>query len=298
MKRRSTLLLFLMIIGCLPAQPVLQHTDLPAGTLTLNAYTITSVGTSDPTLNGENVTWDLSSATVALAGTATISPATATPFAAQFPAADRAFTYDLFGAQQIHNYHRAAANTFELVASNVPQATEIYTDHKQLLRFPFHFGTSTTDTYQKEGEPEQMVIWTYTGYGTLITSMGTIPNVVKITSSDGELIFWNTVPLYPLVIISSTMSVAHLPQPLNGVDEEVGSNISIHPNPAEDHLIINGHPAGARYVITDIVGREHASGRSNETGYTMLEIQHLATGKYQLHIQSTERWYVLPFMKR
>ncbi|MDQ3100690.1 MAG: hypothetical protein M3R08_04840, partial [Bacteroidota bacterium] len=188
---RTTLVLLSTITSVIGiCQPVLEQSDLPTNTLSLPMLMVVDAGTSDPTPNGAAVTWDFSSAQLDVIGTVIIGPADQTPYAVDYPTANWASTNDFFGLGQNFTYYRSNATGFELIANGVPDNVNAYSDPKQLLQFPFSYQNMFSDTYQHVGEEVQNVTWTYAGYGTVITEIGTFQNVVKTVSSQAEIIFW------------------------------------------------------------------------------------------------------------
>ncbi len=291
---RNITSIFLLFTLSTMAQPVIVQTDLPSGTISLQMLYVTDNGTSDPTLNGADITWDFTSATLQPAGTAFFGPADLTPYAATYPDADRAMTFDLFGLGQAYNYFRSTATDFEMIAEGVPDVAVHYTDPKKFIQFPFEYQDIFSDPYTVDGVTNN-VVWQYLGYGTVITELGTVNNVVKAVSSDNEIVFWNTQPLYPLISIVSG-SVLVLTE--GGVGMEEGSattGIVVYPNPAQDRIRVIGAEQGDRYELSDMLGRSVLAGSVN--GILELSIGDLPAGNYDLRIANADRSEVVKVVR-
>src|SRR5262245_40258451 len=86
MMRLSSAIAFCGLSATLAAQPVMQYSNVPVMQL-YEWYIVTNPGTSDPTPIGPNATWNFSTATLQLAGNATLKSTTGTSYASQYPAA-------------------------------------------------------------------------------------------------------------------------------------------------------------------------------------------------------------------
>ena len=268
------------------AQPVIDQSDLPSGSISLQMLFVTDAGSSDPTPNGANITWDFTSATLQPAGTAFFGAANLTPFSATYPEANWAMTFDLFGLGQAYNYFRSTATEFEMIAEGVPDDAVHYTDPKKFIQFPFEYQDIFSDAYTADGTTAN-VVWQYMGYGTVVSDLGTVNNVVKAVSSDNEIVFWNTQPLFPLISIVDGSTLV-LSEGGVGIDEGIATtSIVVYPNPSHDLLLVKGVGNGDRYELTDMIGRSLRSGVVH--GPLQLSIGDLPSGNYNLHIATAER---------
>lgn len=286
----------LLLAGAAVAQPVIQQSDLPSGSISLQMIFVTDNGSSDPTPNGANITWDLTSATLEPAGTAFFGPANLTPFAATYPEANWAMTFDLFGLGQAYNYFRSTASEFELIAEGVPVDAVHYSDPKKFIQFPFEYQDIFSDTYTANGV-DSNVVWQYTAYGTVLSDLGTVNNVVKAVSSDSEIVFWNTQPLYPFISIVNG-SIIVLTEDGVGIDEATTTtSLVVHPNPANDLIHVRGVERGDRYELSDALGRSIRSGIVGSDAMLTLSIADLSSGNYNLRISNSDRNEVLKVIR-
>lgn len=77
---KKTLLILSLIFSLNAiAQPFLQSSSIQTD-LSFEVYQVTSPGSSNPFLAGAGITWDFTSATVQLMGTANIVSASASPY--------------------------------------------------------------------------------------------------------------------------------------------------------------------------------------------------------------------------
>jgi hypothetical protein len=127
----------------------------------------------------------------------------------------------------------------EVVANDVPSATNNYTDPKRILQFPMSLGQSLTDSYVDMDGPSS-VTWAYTGHGTAITPLGTFTDLAKVVSTEDDLLLWNTTPLYPLVIDNGSTVLVFAPS--NVGIEGIGARaaVQVYPNPCTDRLVVEG----------------------------------------------------------
>ncbi|MBK7113773.1 MAG: hypothetical protein IPH60_15185 [Flavobacteriales bacterium] len=160
--------------------------------------------------DGANQTWDLSTITVQPVGTLDFIAASATPFAANYPTANWVWAQSLTGEGTDYVYLSITSSGIEVVANDVPSATNNYTDPKHILQFPMSLGQSLTDSYTDMDGPSS-VTWSYTGHGTAITPLGTFADLAKVVSTEDDLLLWNTTPLYPLVIDNGSTVLVFAP---------------------------------------------------------------------------------------
>ncbi|HRH70796.1 MAG TPA: hypothetical protein PLB89_14940, partial [Flavobacteriales bacterium] len=168
---RPSLLPFLFAPICSIAQPVLQYGNLQ---LLGNTYTIDAVtdpGESNPELDGEDVTWDFSTATTSEVAAAAFIPPVGTPYAASFPTANLCFRLDL-GGDFRYSYYFLSPSGLDMLAEDLgtPDAVQ-YTDPKTVLQFPFTYGTSYVDEFAYEGT-DYSVTRACTGHGTVVLPSG------------------------------------------------------------------------------------------------------------------------------
>ena len=281
-KRYTTLFLcFALAAPIIIAQPVIDHTALPTGSYSTQFYVVTQPGTTNIADNGANIQWDLTSATLQLAGSSVLGPASQTPYASQFPAANWCFSQDLFGFAQYYAYFTGSNSALEIVGDGLPDDPETYSDAKKILQFPLSYNGSFTDTYTNSSGTSS-VTWYYMGYGTAISDLGTHTDLVKMVSSEGDFILWHTQPLHPFVIYDGSNVRVFVEGPTS-IDEMTGDGIGLYPNPADDQIMISGSLNGP-YVINDITGRVVARGRLVHASARSIDISELVPGTYHLTI--------------
>ncbi len=279
MKQSLTLCALLTLSG-LHAQVSIDYSDLSATGVALDMYIVTDPGTSSPPSDGINQTWDVSSVTVQPLGTLNFTAAANTPFAANYPTANWAWAQTVTGVGTDHIYLNIGTTGIEVLATDVPSSTNNYTDPKRIMQFPMTYGQNFTDTYADMDGPGT-VTWSYTGHGTLITPLGSIPDLAKVVSTEDDLLLWNTTPLYPVVIDDGTTVLFFTPSDVGIGDLNAGSAVQVYPNPCTDQLVVDGVER-ATWQITDLQGRVLETGVFNSTGLQPLDASGLASGAYVL----------------
>ena len=295
MKQITTLTCMLGVAG-LVAQPTIQFSDVPTGATTLSVYSMTDPGTVQEPSTGANQTWDFSSAQFALAGTAVLGTAVGTPYASAYPTANWTWVISPTVGAADYLYLASDASGMENVATHVPSAPNVYSDHQKIMQFPFAFGTSFTDAFASPDHTGTDT-WTYEGHGTLITSEGTFTNQLKLKSSDDDMVIWNASPLYPRVIANSSGVTLFGPS-TTGVAETEASHLSVFPIPATTSLNILGINGTAQWSIMDLQGRMILSGRTLAGQEAPLDITPLVTGEYLLSVQEATGRRVVRFQKQ
>lgn len=270
-----------LLHATLLAQPTIQHPGAPVGTSTFDVHVATDPG-AFTLIPGAAQTWNALGVQLVLAGTATLGPATG-PHAATYPEADRLLhtTAPLLGVDD-HTFLRTTATALSIVAAHVPADPDVYTDHQDLLRFPLAYQDAFTDTYQY-AQPNQ-VTWTYSGYGTLITSVGIYSNLALLTADDGEFILWHTQPLFPLVVSEGNGFLLLDPASNVGVASHPASDPGLFPNPTAGPMhVVNAHGAG-HWRVVDLLGRTALPGGTITTDAFDVPTERLAPGGYVLEM--------------
>lgn len=297
MLRNATLLLASCIAAVtLDAQVTLTYGDLSPTGVQTNIYLLASGGPTAPPSDGTDQTWDLSAATWQPVGTMHFRPAAGTPYAATYPQANWAWEINLGGLGTTYTYLQIDNSGMYVVADGVPMDTEVYTDTKKVLQFPMSYGTAFSDVYVSGGGPVN-VNWSYSGHGTLLSSLGTYPDLAKVGSDEDDILFWNKTPLYPLVLASSDGVRAFVDAAV-GVSEVNGGRTTLaYPNPCTTQLMVDGMDA-APWRITDINGRLVQAGSFPLTGVQTIDVAALDAGSYLFLSDATAGTQVLRFSKQ
>lgn len=145
--------------------------------------------------------------------------------------------------------------------------------------YPFHYLDVAVDTYQTTTSGPQVETLTYDGYGTLVTSIYTYYNVIRVKEdyggADYHYAWYTTNPLQLVMDYSNSgnnyVFIAATPPP-TAVSEVSPSKITaqIFPNPSRGGLVLVLNAAGlgdASLLLTDATGRivKQAAVNSNET---------------------------------
>lgn len=287
-------------LGCLLLAPLAAQT-IQYGNLSpfgVQATMYLQTGSTPLQLsNGANQTWNLAALPIQQAGTLSFVTATGTPYAATYPNANWVWHQDAGSLANVYQYLRVTSTGIELVARNVPTTAVAYSDPLKVVAFPMSYGDSYTDSYVNTGGSNTLT-WTYSGHGTLTTSMGTFPNLAKLTSTDGDTVLWNLDPVYP-VMIKDGSSVTFYKQTNVGVNEQAGTLVQAWPNPCSDELVLAHAAPGSQWQVMDMQGRILRSGLLASAGNLMqLDVRGLAGGNYLLALRNGLERQQVRFVKQ
>jgi hypothetical protein len=236
-------------------------------------------GTSEPT-DGADQDWQYGAMTWLLGGTAVFGPASATPYAGDYPTANVAWTLQPSLGAPEYQYSVVSTTSFEVIASEVPAATNVYTDHERLLQFPLSLGGSFTDSYASPAHTGTET-WTFTGYGTFTTTEGSFTDQIKMKSSNGDLILWNASPIYPRYLASGS-NVFLFVASANGISDPGGDgHTPLFPSPCANELTVEKLGPGP-WRITDVTGRTVLSGSGDGSAVQHINVSALPSGTYLL----------------
>lgn len=291
--RLSSYLLVLLPIAAV-AQPVIQGpTQLPQVGYTSPVSIGAAIAPGGP---GANQTWDFRTLMLLTIGTQTVVAPSSTPYAATYPQANYAFTIT---APQgtVYFLIKLSSDRLEQVAGGSggsPTLENDYTPNLQsLLKFPFSFGESFTDTYQKVGDTENTITVTYDAYGTLMLPSVTYTNVVRTENrfEDGSDYTWWTVdPLIPVLTYDhNNNTVTVFSGGAAGVEQSADEAIRVFPNPARARATVM-LPAerlskGTTLRLVDARG-EIVREVAIEAPESVIELEGLAGGSYVYEISN------------
>lgn len=276
---RTLTLPTLFIATLAHAQPTLTAGLLPSGTFTDRLYLVTSQGQAELPTPGAGQVWDLSTATLLDIGTFTHRPAAGTPYAGTYAQADIAWHMEM-GAFGTNYTYLDLGTHLDMVATDVPEEPNVYTDLLRVLQFPLNFGSSFSDTWAGTAG-SGTVTWTYAGHGTAVTPVGSFSDVVLLVNDGGEVALWRTSPLVPLLLVRDGFILAVGPAANVGVAEIAGSRLQVHPVPCHDQLLVQA-TAAAPWHIVDLQGRTVREGRFNGAGANTVDTDALLPGAYVL----------------
>ncbi|MCB0757169.1 MAG: T9SS type A sorting domain-containing protein [Flavobacteriales bacterium] len=279
----------------LSAQHTIGQSDLSPFGVQTDMHLLSAPATLPALSDGNNQTWDLSSITLQAVGTLNFTPASGTPYAATYPTANWAWAQIITGVGANYTYLDISATGINILARDVPSDPDNYTDPVQVMKFPLALGEAYTDSYS-HSTGSSTATWTYTGAGTLITPLGTFMNVAKVQNNEGDLLLWNTAPLYP-ILIDDGDNVLVFAQNNVGVSEHQRSPVGTYPNPCRDRLTVDGAVAGSSWRIVDTQGRTLGIGTVGVTGDQQVDVSGLAPGSHVLVLNDHARFHCVRFMK-
>jgi len=246
---------------------------------------------------GANQTWDWSTATEESSATGDVISPAGTAYAASYPTATSCFEdaggsieYDLGNSSGLYRLGIQSPN---------PPFSSIYDNSMQLLKYPFSYNGTYTDTYHSNivgnGFPGTLagtVTVTADGWGTLITPAGTFTNVLRVhahmtetydygalgtTDQDfDQYSYFKSNVHYPLAEMvsglsgGSPFSNASWSSSSVGIEEASAAfyKLSVYPNPASTNAEITytlDKSSEVSIEITDVTGRVVQSFDAAET---------------------------------
>jgi hypothetical protein len=285
MKTISTLLLSILFSNLLVAQPVLDSMNIILGS-TFNIYSLSNVNTGNIANNGADATWDLSSSTATLAGTAELLAMSATPYELQYPEANFAIKITPTGSTAMYSLFNLTASILEEVANNVGSPSPVsFTNARTALVFPFTFTLLDSDTYQKSGQGQKTTTNHYDSYGTFMANGVTVTNVVRneiIDDGNTSYNFWTSSPVAPLFQASSNGYIFWQSTSSVGVMENSSNALfDVYPNPATNQLTIVNKAKISLIEIYNIEGMLELS-----TQKSVIDVSGLAAGVYFIRAHS------------
>jgi hypothetical protein len=240
--KRSLLLASLAISLQAFSQPVIADgSNIPSpGLAAPVSFGTPTAGIGSP---GANQTWDFSLIPVTSVGTLnTIDPATST-FAASFPTAD--YAYELSGT---YSYFALSASQMEVLAFSItsPGTGNDFTPNpRTILKFPFSYNDSQSDTWQIVSGSTNNVTITYDGYGTLFTPSAIYTNVVRVKEDYGstvDYVWYITNPLMAVLHYKASSDKLYFTNAtqITGIADQNSAqpSASLYPNPAKDNLTL------------------------------------------------------------
>lgn len=242
------------------AQPViLNGSNIPAAGLSVPVSMATPTsGVGNP---GASQTWDFSSLSFTPIGTVAIITPSSSPIGSSFSSANHC--QSLVG-QNSYNFFSVLTNKMECLGYNIstPGSGNDYTPNpRTILKFPFNYLDTETDTWQKVGGSVSNVTLTYDGYGTLITPTATYTNVVRIKEDYGNSAVdyqWYTLnPLMGVMINDhNTNRLYFMGVTATSVFEQNHqvTTVNIYPNPASNKITVNSSTKINAIEIYNLLG--------------------------------------------
>lgn len=264
------------------AQPTLQYANVNLIGKTFPVHLVTDPGSADPLTDGAGIIWDFSSITLQMnVGSVTFVDPAGTPYASSYPTANLAQVVTSIEGTS-YDYFALEATQLDMLAEGVGSTDpRVYTGPKTPLQFPLAYQGFFVDNYT-EGGSSSTVTRAYSAYGTVILPTGTFTNVVKVTSSSGNIDFYHSDPLEPLGHIESDGAVIVYGDATVGI-ADLGQMpaLGAMPNPTADQVQVTGLGSGAHWQLMDLQGRVLRSG-VHRSGPLQLHLADLAGGPYAL----------------
>lgn len=287
-----------MLQGPLCAQPVIDHAGLASFGLRAAMYTLADPAQLPAVSDGADQTWDLTGIALQHLGSLHFRPAAGTAYSEVFPDANWAYEQTFDGLGVLFQYMRINDGSIQIFGRNIPYNPVVYYQPSTVLRFPLAFNEAFTDTYLNEGGPNTRT-WTYSGHGTILSSLGTFTNVAKVGNSSGDIILWNLDPLYPIFYLEEGRTYVFKLTAVDtgtGVEEQGEAAVRTWPNPCRERLSIGPARPGSRWQMKDLQGRLLLGGLA-DAGELNIDVRGLASGSYVLLLADGGRQLHLPFVK-
>lgn len=262
------------------AQPTIEYSDVSPSGLSSDLYLLTDPSELTAITDGAAQDWDLGSASLVQVGSMHFTPSAGTPYANDYPQANWAWVESTpLGTD--HVYLDISAAQVDIWAMSVPSDPNVYTNPSKIMAFPLDHGDSFGDSYT-DSNGSSDIVWSYAGYGTLTLSAGVFTDIVKMTSDEGDLILWNTAPLYPVLYYEGSGAVLVFAQNDAGVAEAPVRALRTAPNPCSDMLVVRDAAPASRWSIMDAQGRLVRQGRWSTIADGRVPVADLTAGTYLL----------------
>ena len=178
---------FLLIIGIAALSTVHAQPSLTGSSINPvvgDVYVMENTNYVNPGNPGANQTWDLTAAVISSASSWNVVTPSSTPYAASFPGSNIAMS----DGNGNYVYYNTSASAWQNIGTHVTTpATLYYADPEDLLRYPFTYNDSYSDTWNttftSAGFPfyrTGVTTITADGYGTLMLPTGNITDVLRI----------------------------------------------------------------------------------------------------------------------
>lgn len=273
-----------LVLSSLSAQVNIQYSALSTFGVQADMHQMTAPAALPTLSDGNNQTWDLSGVTLQNVGTLNFNTSAGTPYASIYPSANWVWAQNVTGIGTSYTYLTISSSGIDMVARNVPFHTLDYSDPTGVIRFPMAYGETFSDPYVSTSGSDT-VSWTYSGYGTVLTPLGTYTNVAKLVSNEGDLLLWNTNPLYPILIDDGDNTLFFI-QTNVGIAEQGNTAMRTYPDPCHDRITVVDVAAGSTWRIVDGQGRQVSTGSINLVADQQIEVGSLAAGRYVLVVNN------------
>ncbi|MBL7940225.1 MAG: T9SS type A sorting domain-containing protein [Flavobacteriales bacterium] len=292
---RSLLIPVLAMAHVASAQPPVLYSSMPQ---TATTYLLLH-GDSDYASDFLSVAnyWDIPEEALTTPGTAYWGPSAGSAYDDEFPNANWLLKTPN-GSTNRYRYYAVSPGEIMLVGEVVFGNISIYTIPRSILFFPMYLNYQSFGGYQIEGQPVSSYFYSYASYGDLYLGQWSFSDVIRIIDYD-HLTFWNSDPLYPIVMMDTEDApfdwVAMLPGQV-GMDDPGHGTLSFtpYPNPSSGLVHVDRLPSEVSYSVIDPVGRVVLTGtRSND----LIDLGSLPAGSYQLLLNSPVSTRAVPLMK-
>ena len=297
--KKSLLLAFAFISCSVIAQPSITSTSFNSysdvGALYFASSTTIGFGSA-----GANQTWDFSSLVLTNDGNYSGVSVDSAPYSNEFANANFFVKNTYVGFEDIYDIFTINSAKLDILGSTTDIGTsEIYTNPRTVFVFPFNYTNSFSDTYQILGESLIDTTITYDGYGTLITSFGTYPNVVRIKTVEGDSVFytWAIANPYKEIVFASTGDTGETyfgvknNSNLDTAFNQTANKFTIAPNPFSTDFNINfSNDLQGTYSLNvyDLLGNAIIRNHKIEGSSANISFPEVASGLYLMTISDDQ----------
>lgn len=316
-------LLFVIMACCLlinnsiiAQAPILTNVNPAIG----GSYTYNGIGSyTDPGSSGTGQLWDFSSLNGTSGGLTNFVSPSSTADGSSFPNANVCGSNT---STSIFSYFKTSTSKLENLGS-VSSTVMSYSNSEEMLRYPFNYGNSYSDTWQAtfissgyNFVRKGTTTVTADGYGTVILPSGTYTDVMRIhyvqVYTDSSYIsgapyiinytndeyMWYKEGIYPPLVIDYTLTSSAALNPYTGtsylastpatdINEIDNANLifNVFPNPANETVTIkiDDKLVGSVYSFIDQLGRTILTGKLISVS-SNINISELSSGFYLLKV--------------
>ncbi|CAN5266025.1 hypothetical protein BH09BAC5_BH09BAC5_12860 [soil metagenome] len=277
------------------AQPViLDGSNIPVvgfSEALLNATPTSGIGNA-----GANQIWDFSTLSFSPMGVLSVITPASSPIGNSFPSSNHAFSLG-----STYTFFNVSTNKMEIQAyfiSSVGIGNDLTPNPETILKFPFNYLDTISDTWQSVSGPLNNVTLTYDGYGTLMTPTHTYTNIVRVKEDYGagniDYRWYSLNPLMFLVTYNHTANqLYYIDANISGLNEESDSKITatLFPNPATDQITIaipnDELTNDLNFMLINNLGQKVIQCPITESA-TSIAIENLSSGIYFYQIKNNQ----------
>ena len=276
------------------AQPVLKYNSSHSIGMQSTMYLFTN--STDLQQTGPDQLWNLSLSALSQAGNFDfVDPAT-TPFGADYPKANLCFKQTVTGKGTSYTYLIDSPTELNAIADNINTTKPtVWIKYDKIVQYPLNYTNSYVVDRQSSTGALESSTRTYDAYGTLMINGKIYTDVIRVTKTPGNSIWFITKPvMFPIIIQTKDLNYLYNePTTSTGVEDYSFLNqIAVYPNPAKNKFVVElpnfDIQNNLKLNLLNVFGQEITQVSINST-LTTIDIQTLAPGMYIYQIKDKNK---------